>query len=484
MNNNTYCSIRNTKQTQPKFQLELKNNGFSLSPLKVILWLSLLLNIFLLYKLNSAPKVVHTPPITMESQSNAEELPLEKKKSVVPASELNSPSALQPTPNIEKPTTTEIVEKKVEVESDWHIIRIQKGENLARIFAREGLSSKQLMLLLKDPEVKKNLIKILPGETLEIKLGADQQLLGLRYAISSTQTLIIEYDNNQFKSHVEEKPITTEAQYAHAVIENSLFDAGQKHNISDKLLLQFAEIFGWDVDFAKDLRKGDEIHLTYEVHKVDGKPISTGDILAAEFINKNTSYKAVRFLDSYNHAHYYTPDGYSMRKAFLRTPVNFTRISSKFNPGRLHPILHRIRSHKGVDYAAPTGTPIKASGDGRITFIGKKGGYGNVVILNHGAGYSTVYGHMVRFASKLKRGSRVQQGQVIGYVGQTGLANGPHLHYEFRVNGVQRDPLKVQLPKAEPIAKKYHQKFVEKTQQLLEMLNSFKRKLVQPEMIS
>ena len=206
--------------------------------------------------------------------------------------------------------------------------------------------------------------------------------------------------------------------------------------------MELAGIFGWDIYFALNIRRGDHFTVVYDQLYLDGKKIGNGDILAAEFVNQGQVYRAVRYEKPNGTADYYTPDGNSMRKEFLRTPVAFTRISSRFSLGRYHPILNRIRAHKGVDYAAPTGTPIKATGDGRVAFRGRKGGYGNVVILDHGRGYSTLYGHMSRFARGERVGTRVHQGQVIGYVGSTGMATGPHLHFEVRADGVTTDPVR------------------------------------------
>jgi murein DD-endopeptidase MepM/ murein hydrolase activator NlpD len=235
--------------------------------------------------------------------------------------------------------------------------------------------------------------------------------------------------------------------------------------------MELANIFGWDIDFALDIRKGDRFTVLYEEMYVDGEDIGNGTILAAEFVNQGKRYHAVRYTDAGGKTDYYSLDGKSMRKAFLRTPVEFSRISSGFSLGRKHPILNKIRAHKGVDYAAATGTPIKVTGDGKIIFRGKKGGYGNTIIVQHGSKYSTLYAHMSKYRSGLTTGSRVKQGQIIGYIGSSGLATGPHLHYEFRVNDVHRDPLRVKLPGAEPLASKYREDFNKKAEALLAQLD-------------
>jgi murein DD-endopeptidase MepM/ murein hydrolase activator NlpD len=220
--------------------------------------------------------------------------------------------------------------------------------------------------------------------------------------------------------------------------------------------MELANVFGWDIDFALDIRKGDNFTVLYEELYRNGEKISDGNILAAEFINDGKAYRAVRYTNPQtNRSEYFTPDGKSMRKAFLRSPVNFTRISSRFTVNRYHPVLHKFRSHKGVDYAAKRGTPIQAAGDGKVIFKGKKGGYGKVMIVQHGTKYTTLYAHLKTYNRKLKVGSKVKQAQTIAYVGSSGLATGPHLHYEFRVNGVHRNPLTVKLPISKPVPKRY-----------------------------
>jgi murein DD-endopeptidase MepM/ murein hydrolase activator NlpD len=235
--------------------------------------------------------------------------------------------------------------------------------------------------------------------------------------------------------------------------------------------MELANIFGWDVDFALEIRSGDRFSLIYEEEYLDGQKYGNGPILAAEFINQGKTFRALRYEDEQGRSSYFSPDGKSMRKAFLRAPVDFRRISSRFTRSRWHPVLGKKRPHRGVDYAAAIGTPIKAAGDGRVIFRGKKGGYGNTVIIKHGSQYTTLYGHLSKFRRKVKNGSRVRQGQTIGYVGKTGLATGPHLHYEFRVNGTHRNPLTVKLPAAAPLKAKYRADFSKKSAPLLARLD-------------
>lgn len=238
--------------------------------------------------------------------------------------------------------------------------------------------------------------------------------------------------------------------------------------------MNVAGIFAWDVDFILDIRSGDNYYVQFEEIWQDGEFVTDGEIIAAEFNNNGRQIRAVRFKDKDNVTDYFTPDGNSVRKAFIRAPVDFTRISSNFNPNRRHPILNTIRAHRGVDYAAPRGTPIKAAGDGKVIFRGNKSGYGKVVILQHGGNITTLYAHMSSFAAKARVGSRVRQGQTIGYVGMTGLATANHLHYEYRLNGVHRNPRTVSLPDAEPIKAEYRQQFLTEAAPILEELEKFK----------
>jgi murein DD-endopeptidase MepM/ murein hydrolase activator NlpD len=237
--------------------------------------------------------------------------------------------------------------------------------------------------------------------------------------------------------------------------------------------MDMAGIFEWDIDFIQDVREGDTFTVIYEELWRDGVKLRDGEIVAAEFVNQGKPFRAARFRDSTGRAGYYTPEGRSVRKAFIRAPLNFTRISSNFNPSRRHPVLNTIRAHRGVDYAAPTGTPIRAAGDGKVLFRGVQGGYGNTIVLQHGSNITTLYGHLSRFGNA-RAGARVNQGDVIGYVGSSGLATGPHLHYEYRVNGAHRNPRTVSLPPADPIAADQQTAFTAATDSLWRQLDGFR----------
>lgn len=354
--------------------------------------------------------------------------------------------------------------------ADWKQAVVNKGDNLALIFSRHGVNAGDLHKVMTLGAAVNTLKRIHPGQVLHLRAGADGRLQELRYEESPTLGLHVTREGDEFAATSIHRIPDRQNAHASAVIDSSLFMAGQKANLSDSMIMDLAGIFGWDVDFALDIRQGDRFTVLYDQLYLDGERIGDGHILAAEFVNQGRTYRAVRYTDAEGRTDYYTPDGHSLRKAFLRTPVELSRISSHFNLKRKHPVLNRIRAHKGVDYAAPTGTPIKVTGDGRVTFRGVKGGYGNVVIVQHGSEYSTLYAHLSGFAKGVNTGTRVRQGQTIGYLGMTGLATGPHLHYEFLVNGVHRNPLTVKFPDALPIDKRFRQDFAQHAESMMAQL--------------
>lgn len=356
----------------------------------------------------------------------------------------------------------------------WIHTGVKAGDSLAVIFKRNNLDAGELHEIMQAGEETKTLKRLVPGQTFHIQVGEDNSIQTLLYDINQLETLAINRDGDEFIASYHHKNVEKRINHASAVINSSLFESGRSAGLSNQMIMELAHIFGWDIDFALDIREGDTFSLIFEEDFLNGSKINDGPILAAEFVNQGNSYKAIRYTDDGGRSDYYDPDGNSMRKAFLRTPVDFRRISSRFG-NRLHPTLNQIRMHKGVDYAAPTGTPIKASGDGKVIFTGRKGGYGNVIILQHGGQYSTLYGHMSGFRRGVNVGKRVKQGQIIGYVGSTGRATGPHLHYEFLVNGVYRNPLTVKLPDAQPIDPKYKPAFENHAQTLLSQLSMFKQ---------
>lgn len=329
-------------------------------------------------------------------------------------------------------------------------VTVKSGDSLALIFSRLGLSPRTLYNIMALGKEAVRLKKLRPGQVLNFYLN-ENELTALEYEVDLTNTLSITKNDGKYQAELKHEKLEPLVKHAKAIIKDSLFLSGKRAGLSDNLIMQLVSIYGWDIDFALDIREGDSFTLIYEEQYKNGIKVSDGPIIAAEFVNRGTPLRAVRYTHEDGHKDYYAVNGDAMRKAFLRTPVELARISSRFNLKRKHPILNKIRAHKGVDYAAATGTPIKATGDGVVALAGRKGGYGKTVILKHGGKYSTLYAHMHKFASGVRTGKRVKQGQIIGYVGRSGLATGPHLHYEFRVNGVHRNPLTVKLPKVESI---------------------------------
>ena len=354
---------------------------------------------------------------------------------------------------------------------EWGKIVVAPGDSLSLIFGRHGFSKRDLHEILALGIETKNLRRIKPGQVIMVKADEDGHVLGVIQELDYRRSLHITLENDSYHAAIVE--IEPEIKYSSvlAKIKQSLFLDGQAAGLADKTIMELADIFGWDIDFVLDVRAGDQFSVVYEEIFKDNDKVKNGRILAAEFVNQGKKLRAVYYTHEDGHAGYYSDTGQTMRKPFLRAPVNFTRISSRFNLRRRHPVLNTIRAHKGVDYAAPHGTPIRATANGKVMHAGNKGGYGRTVVIQHGQSYSTLFAHMSRYARGIKKGAKVAQGQTIGYVGKTGLATGPHLHYEFRVNGVHRNPLKIALPKALPIDAKYVTDFREKSAPLLAQLD-------------
>jgi murein DD-endopeptidase MepM/ murein hydrolase activator NlpD len=347
---------------------------------------------------------------------------------------------------------------------------VNRNDTMDRLFRRFELNLSDLATLRNLPELRSQIDRLRPGEMLRL-MHRGGELVGLERKLSDSETLKVTRDADGFISDVLENPLEVRTRTASATIESSLFQAAANAGLSDRVAFDLAEIFQYDIDFVLDIQAGDRFTVVYEEVFQDGVPLRVGNILAAKFVNEGREYRAVRYMGSEGQGQYFDPDGKSLRKAFIRAPVQFSRISSRFNPSRRHPVLNRIRAHRGVDYAAPVGTPVRAAGEGRVRFVGRQGGFGNVIELEHGSGVVTVYGHLSRFASKLKRGQRVQLAQVIGYVGMTGLATGPHLHYEYRIRGIHKNPQTVPLPDAEPIPASERDGFFTATASLVNMLD-------------
>ncbi|TMP73315.1 MULTISPECIES: peptidoglycan DD-metalloendopeptidase family protein [unclassified Pseudoalteromonas] len=331
---------------------------------------------------------------------------------------------------------------------------VKNGDNLAIIFKRAGFSAQTLYKLVNTNAETRKLTKIHPGETLSFATAKDGSLAQLRYVISKTDTLFVTLnDEGQYDTSIDSKEIETLSKTAGGEISSSFWTSAIAAGLSERQIMNFADIFGWDVDFANDIRKGDEFGLIYESHFVDGEFIGTGKIIAAEFINQGERYTAIRHTDG----NFYTPEGRSMKKAFLRAPVNFKYISSSFNPRRLHPVTGQVKAHRGIDYAARTGTPVVSSGNGKVIKAGYSKYNGNYVFISHGTQYVTKYLHLNK--RLVRTGQKIKQGEKIGTVGSTGRVTGAHLHYEFLVNGVHRNPKTVKLPKSEPLPRSELAKF-------------------------
>jgi murein DD-endopeptidase MepM/ murein hydrolase activator NlpD len=351
---------------------------------------------------------------------------------------------------------------------------VSKGDTLSTLFEKVGLPAASVHEVLASDKQAKQFSQLKRGQKLEFELNPEGQLTSLHSKVSDVETITLTKNEKGYSfNRVTAKP-TVRTAYVHGVINSSLSQSAARAGLSHSLTMDMASVFGYDVDFAQDIRQGDEFDVIYEQKVINGKAVGTGTILSARFTNRGKTYTAVRYTNKQGNSSYYTADGNSMRKAFIRTPVDFARISSKFSMGRKHPILNKIRAHKGVDYAAPRGTPIKAAGDGKVLLAGRRGGYGNTVIIQHGNTYRTLYGHMQGFAKGVKTGGTVKQGQVIGYIGTTGLSTGPHLHYEFQVNGVHVDPLGQKLPMADPIAKSERARFLAQSQPLMARMDQEK----------
>ena len=353
-------------------------------------------------------------------------------------------------------------------------LTIHRGDTLDRLFRKNDLDLGHLATIIRLPDARQHLRVLRPGDEVEITHD-DGELISLYRELSLTSALRVSKNSSGFEAEIIDRPIELRKRRAYGRIDSSLFESGNAAGLPDRLIMNLAGIFAWDIDFVLDIRVGDDYYLLYEEIYQDSEFVTDGEIIAAEFNNDGRTYQAIRFIDNDGRTDYFTPDGSSVRKAFVRAPVDFSRISSSFNPRRRHPVLNTIRAHRGVDYAAPRGTPIKAAGDGKIIFRGRKGGYGNAVIVQHGGNITTLYAHMSNFARSAPFGRRVKQGQVIGFVGSTGLATAAHLHYEYRLNGVHRNPRTVKLPKAEPIKEEYKQKFLGQAQPLLDELLQYKR---------
>jgi murein DD-endopeptidase MepM/ murein hydrolase activator NlpD len=359
----------------------------------------------------------------------------------------------------------------------WEGIKVKAGDTLARLLTSRGHTPAMVHEIVASGPGGAALGNLKAGTTIDVGTDAKGEIKEISYAPDPYRVVTVTLaDDGQFQSEIVERPSFSVTRFSEGVVNDSLFASGKKAGVSDTVILEMADAFSYDIDFALEVQQGDTFRVLYEEVLVDGKKVRDGDVLAAEFVNQGKTYRAVRYQPATGRAGYYTPEGLAMRKAFLRTPVDFARISSRYTTRRYHPVLHTVRAHKGVDYAAARGTPVRATGNGRIEYAGNKGGYGRVLIIRHQGNQSTLYAHLNGFAKNIRNGAHVDQGQIIGYVGSTGLASGPHLHYEFRVNGNHVDPLKVKTTQAEPIASSERTAFLAEASRLLAMMETYSGK--------
>ncbi|MHC6223683.1 peptidoglycan DD-metalloendopeptidase family protein [Pseudomonas sp. X10] len=416
--------------------------------------------------------------LSLEFESSADQLKDESKSAPLVQSQESEGSPFAQIENAEPATEqasqAEPVPEKAETLPGHREVTVARGDTLSTLFAKVGLPANVVHEVLASSKQAKQFSQLKHGQVLQFELDKDGQLTSLHSKVSNLETIRLTKNDKGYAFNREiSKPLVRTA-YAHGTIKSSFSASAQRAGLPHGLSMDMARIFGYDIDFAQDIRQGDDFDVVYEQKVMDGKVVGTGNILSARFTNRGKTYTAVRYTNKQGNTSYYTADGNSMRKAFIRTPVDFARISSRFSNGRKHPILNKIRAHKGVDYAAPRGTPIKAAGDGKVLLAGRRGGYGNTVIIQHGNTYKTLYGHMQGFAKGIRTGGTVKQGQIIGYIGTTGLSTGPHLHYEFQINGVHVDPLGQKLPMADPIAKAERQRFLQQSKPLLARMDQEK----------
>ena len=341
----------------------------------------------------------------------------------------------------------------------WTEVTVRKGDTLSDILKRQGYDGNEISRVIQSNPEAHVFRQVHPGQTLRLRAEAGRPWQELVYETDPGEAFHLIRQEGRFDLTKEIRAFETRIAHVSGTIESSLFEDGQEAGLSDALIMKLAEIFGWDIDFALDLRSGDSFSVIYEEKYWQGQKVADGPILAAEFINQGRVFRAIAYRDINGYTSYFTPEGMSMRRPFLRTPVEFSRITSRFSTGRLHPLLKKWRAHKGVDYGAPVGTPVRATSSGRILSLGWNGGYGKRIVIRHNATYSTLYAHLSRFITSLRVGSFVDQGQTIGYVGATGLASGPHLHYEFQVDGMHRNPLTFRFPGSTPIAGEHRDDF-------------------------
>jgi murein DD-endopeptidase MepM/ murein hydrolase activator NlpD len=390
----------------------------------------------------------------LEKESSTSAKPITLKPVVTPAPSTPKPQAKTITPLKTVKSAPKVIEKKVTNRKNeaWQYITTRPGDSMSSVFKRAGLTPQALQAIIHDnPKQARVISRIKPNQDIQI-LVQNKTLQTLIMPYSSTQSFVIERRNDKYTSQLKLREMNAQNQLATATVQGSLYATAKRMHIPFKLIEQMTAIFNWEIDFARDIRAGDQFTILYKAHYIENELVHTGDILAVTYTNKGRAYHAIRH-ESNGEVNYFSPEGTGLKKAFSRYPVQFTHISSMFSMSRMHPILHYKRAHQGVDLAAPLGTPVHATGDGRIEIIDRHSSYGNMIKIKHQNAYSSVYAHLHRFQKGLSQGDRVKRGQVIGYVGQTGLASGPHCHYEFHVNDLPINPSTVVLPRVASVPK-------------------------------
>lgn len=349
----------------------------------------------------------------------------------------------------EKIEITESFNEEISEVLSYRIHEVMDGENLSIIFEEFKVPLNTAYRIFRLD--KNNLLsKIKPGDEMKFTyLGED--ITGIEIIKDSINSILIEITDKISIKKIS-KDVELIQSFKSGVIKTSFYEAALEAEIPDSVIMDFAYIFGWDIDFIFDIREGDSFNVIYETPYSEGEKVKNGDIILAKFVNRGETYSANRFFLNENDKEFFDDNGNNLQKAFLRAPLDFAYISSHFNPNRMHPVLHTIRAHNGVDYAAKTGSPVRTTGNGTVHYAGRRNGCGNEIVIKHSNDYSTRYCHLNKFKSGIKKGTKVIQGETIGFVGSTGLATGPHLHYEFKIGNKHVDPVKLQLPSAEPIS--------------------------------
>ena len=402
-------------------------------------------------------------PSTTRSIDLSDEFPLED---ATPQTTLVSPLANHPAiAAIRK--NTEFPDGAVK-----ETVTVASGDSLSKILNDRGVKIDHMPQLLTDDVVKEHLSNLRIGQEFDVVRLSNGEFHSLSAKVDKDRRITIRRSDAGFAVASIDLPVEKERVVTSGTIEQSLYVAAEQADLKQSTIMELSDIFQWELDFARDIRKGDQFSLIYDRLYREGKYIGDGDILAAEFVRGGKHYQAIRYTSPDGKTDYYAPNGQSKRRTFLRHPVDVVRITSRFDPKRVHPVLHKIRAHKGVDYGSPTGTPIRATANGVVKFAGSKSAYGKTVILSHGTDIRTLYAHMSRISNKVSNGKRVKQGDVIGYVGATGRVTGAHLHYEFQKNGKHVDPLKVELPAAQPLEAELRDELRELSEDLLAQMRS------------